>query len=89
VSGGFGWTHGIVVFVYCATMAAVGIRMAGRQRTTDDYFLAGRGLPWLAVAMSMYASVTSAVTGTDGGDGLHGGGGGWPRSSGRTSCSSC
>jgi SSS family transporter len=62
VSGGFGWTHGIVVLVYCAAMAAVGIRLAGRQRTTDDYFLAGRSLPWLAVAMSMYASVTSAVT---------------------------
>ena len=28
----------------------------------EDYFLAGRNLPWLAVGMSMFASLTSATT---------------------------
>ena len=34
----------------------------GRQRTTEDYFLAGRNMPWPAVGMSMFASLTSATT---------------------------
>lgn len=51
-----------VLFVYFAAMVAVGLKLAGRQRSTEDYFLAGRRMPWLAVAMSMFASLTSAVT---------------------------
>ncbi len=62
MSGGFSWIHGLVIAVYCAAMVAMGLRLAGRQKTSADFFLAGRNLPWLAVAMSMYASVTSAVT---------------------------
>ncbi|MBD3240159.1 MAG: sodium/solute symporter, partial [Chitinivibrionales bacterium] len=51
-----------VLIVYLAGMLVVGWRLAGRQKTTEDYFLAGRNMPWLAVGMSMFASVTSAVT---------------------------
>ncbi len=47
---------------YLAAMVYIGIRLAGRQKTTEDYFLAGRKMPWLPVAMSMYASLTSAIT---------------------------
>ncbi|MFH0878743.1 MAG: sodium/solute symporter [Lentisphaerota bacterium] len=47
---------------YFAAMIFIGILVARRQRTTEDYFLAGRKMPWLVVAMSMYASLTSAVT---------------------------
>ncbi|MFC1764395.1 sodium/solute symporter [Planctomycetota bacterium] len=43
-------------------MILIGLRFAGRQRTTEDYFLAGRNMPWLAVGMSMFASLTSATT---------------------------
>jgi SSS family solute:Na+ symporter len=52
----------VVLFAYFAAMVAIGLRLAGKQRTTEDYFLAGRRMPWLAVAMSMFASLTSAVT---------------------------
>lgn len=51
-----------VLAIYLAGMIAVGWRLSGRQKTTEDYFLAGRSMPWLAVGMSMFASVTSAVT---------------------------
>ncbi len=51
-----------VLSLYLLAMLAIGVRLARRQRTTEDYFLGGRRLPWLAVAMSMYASVTSAMT---------------------------
>ena len=51
-----------VLFVYLGGMLAIGVRLAGRQKTTEDFFLAGRRMPWLIVAMSMFASLTSAVT---------------------------
>lgn len=57
--GSLDWT---VMCIYLAAMVAIGAILAGRQKTTEDYFLAGRRLPWLAVGMSMFASLTSAMT---------------------------
>ena len=51
-----------VLFAYLGAMIVIGWLFAGRQKTTEDFFLAGRNVPWLVVAMSMYASLTSAVT---------------------------
>lgn len=51
-----------ILAIYLLTMIAIGWRFAGNQKTTEDFFLAGRKMPWLAVAMSMYASLTSAIT---------------------------
>ena len=45
-----------------AAMVGIGVFLSSRQKSTEDFFLAGRRMPWLAVAMSMYASLTSAVT---------------------------
>ena len=59
---GFSPLNYAVLGVYFAAVLLVGLRLARRQRTGDDFFLAGRRLPWLAVAMSLYASVTSAMT---------------------------
>ncbi len=58
----FGTLNTVVLAVYLAGLLAIGWRLARRQRTTEDFFLAGRNLPWWPVAMSMYASVTSAMT---------------------------
>ena len=52
----------VVLFAYLGGLILIGVRMAGRQRNTEDFFLAGRRMPWPIVAMSMYASLTSAVT---------------------------
>lgn len=51
-----------ILIAYLAGMIAVGFLFARRQRNTEDYFLAGRRMPWLVVGMSMYASLTSAIT---------------------------
>jgi SSS family transporter len=51
-----------ILFAYLAGMIAIGFRFARRQRNTEDFFLAGRRMPWLVVGMSMYASLTSAIT---------------------------
>ena len=58
----FGTLNYTILGVYLVLMFAVGVVVAGRQRTTEDYFLAGRRMPWLVVAMSMFASVTSATS---------------------------
>lgn len=58
----FGVLNTAVLVAYMVAMLVIGVFFAGRQRTAEDFFLAGRSLPWLPVAMSMYASVTSAST---------------------------
>lgn len=47
---------------YLLAMLGIGLGFARRQKNTEDFFLAGRKMPWLVVGMSMYASLTSAVT---------------------------
>jgi len=51
-----------ILAVYLLAMIAIGAWFARRHKTTEDYFLAGRKMPWLIVGMSMYASLTSAIT---------------------------
>ncbi|MDE2827670.1 MAG: sodium:solute symporter [Bacteroidota bacterium] len=52
----------IVIVVYLIGVAALGISLGGRQRSTDDYFLGGRNLPWWAVCFSVVATETSTLT---------------------------
>lgn len=58
----FGVLNTVILVVYMIAMLVIGLLFSGRQKTKEDFFLAGRALPWLPVAMSMYASVTSAST---------------------------
>ena len=51
-----------VIIVYLVGVTALGLYFTRRQRTTRDYFLGGRQLPWWAVTMSIVATETSAVT---------------------------
>jgi SSS family solute:Na+ symporter len=49
-----------VVFVlYCAGVLGVGFWVARRERTSNDYFLAGRRLPWFVIGASLIASSIS------------------------------
>ncbi len=58
----FGTLNYLVLGLYLAAMLGVGAFFSRKQENAEMFFLAGRRLPWLAVAMSMYASLTSAVT---------------------------
>ncbi|MDZ8118992.1 sodium:solute symporter family transporter [Pontiella agarivorans] len=58
----FGTLNYLVLLLYLAGMIGIGIHFSRRQENSEMFFLGGRKLPWLAVAMSMYASLTSAVT---------------------------
>ena len=50
----------LVLVVYLSALVWIGLRLAGKQRSTEDFFLGGRRMPWLAVGVSMFASLTSA-----------------------------
>ena len=58
----FGILNYAILIVYLTAMVWIGCLFAGKQKTTEDYFLAGRKMPWLIVGMSMFASLTSAVS---------------------------
>ncbi len=51
-----------VIAIYLIGVAALGIKMGGRQKSTTDYFLGGRDLPWWAVCFSVVATETSTLT---------------------------
>ena len=59
---GFGTLNYVVLFTYLAMVVSVGALFARKQKTSEDYFLAGRRMPWLVVGMSMFASLTSAIS---------------------------
>lgn len=47
---------------YLVGVVAFGIWVGGKQKTSDDYFLGGRDLPWWAVCGSIVATETSTLT---------------------------
>ncbi|RNL80603.1 sodium:solute symporter [Halostreptopolyspora alba] len=52
----------VVIAVYLLCSAWLGLRLSGRQRTTKDYFIGSRRMPWWAVCLSVVATETSALT---------------------------
>lgn len=60
--GDLRWLDFLVVFVYMAAMAGVGIWFARRQTTTESYFVAKRAIPGWAMGVSLYATLISSVT---------------------------
>ena len=52
----------VVVAAYMAGTTLIGHRLRGQQKTTRDFFLGGRRLPWYAVTASTVATTISAVT---------------------------
>ena len=56
------WIDLIVVAVYLAAMAALGLRFSRRQTSTESYFVAKRSVPGWAMGMSMLATMISSVT---------------------------
>ena len=51
-----------IVAVYLAGVTVAGVVVAGRQRTSRDYFLGGKSMAWWSVGFSIVASETSALT---------------------------
>lgn len=51
-----------IIAAYLIGITLFGIRFRKRQRTLRDYFLAGRDIPWWAIALSIVAAETSTLT---------------------------
>jgi solute:Na+ symporter, SSS family len=52
----------IIIFGYLIGIVAFGTWFGRKQKTTKDYFLGDRSVPWWAVAFSIVATETSTVT---------------------------
>jgi len=52
----------IIIFGYLIGITAFGILYAGKQETTEEYFVGDRSVPWWAIAMSIVATETSTIT---------------------------
>ncbi len=56
------WLDLAVIVVYLVVIAAIGLRLSGKQRSAADYFVGERGLSWWAVCFSIVATETSTLT---------------------------
>ena len=52
----------IIIVVYLAGVIAAGAWFGRKQNTTQQYFLAGRDVPWWAIGASIVATETSTIT---------------------------
>src|SRR3954463_9246899 len=52
----------VIIFGYLVGITAFGIWFAGRQETTEDYFVGDRSVPWWPIAASIVATETSTIT---------------------------
>ncbi len=59
---GFGLLDYTAMVAYLGGIVAMGVFFMMRQKDTEDYFLGGRRMHWFPVAISMFASLFSAVS---------------------------
>jgi SSS family transporter len=59
---GSGWSNWIVLAAYLVALVGVGIYFAKREKSTEDFFLAGRRIPWWAAGLSIFGTQLSAIT---------------------------
>jgi len=58
----FGAANYAVLVVYLIALLAMGAYFSRREKTTDDFFLAGRRVPWWAAGLSIFGTGLSAIT---------------------------
>ena len=51
-----------IIAIYLVGITLFGLRFRKRHRSLRDYFLAGRDIPWWAIALSIVAAETSTLT---------------------------
>src|SRR5918992_3922602 len=56
------WLDLVIIIGYLAGITLFGVWFSRKQRTTKDYFLGDRSVPWWAIAASIVATETSTVT---------------------------
>jgi len=62
MNGSFHTLDYLALIGYLAVIVGIGAYFSRRENSTDDYFLAGRRVPWWAAALSIFSTHLSAVT---------------------------
>lgn len=62
ISGSFGRLNWIILVAYLTLLLSIGFHFARREKTIDDFFLAGRRIPWWAAGLSIFGTQLSAIT---------------------------
>ncbi len=62
VSASFHPLDYLALIGYLVVIVGIGVYFSRRENTTDDYFLAGRRVPWWAASLSIFSTYLSAVT---------------------------
>lgn len=52
----------LIIAGYLLALVAIGVAVAGRQKSTDTYFVAGRSVPGWAAGLSLLATIITSVT---------------------------
>src|SRR5438093_3604014 len=52
----------VIIFGYLIGITLFGVWFSGKQKTTEDYFVCDRSVPWWAIAISIVATETSTIT---------------------------
>jgi len=61
-SGSLGVVDWVFVGAYVLIVFGIGVWATRRSETSDDYFLAGRSVPWLVTGLSLFATNMSGST---------------------------
>jgi SSS family solute:Na+ symporter len=59
---GFGTVDYFIVAGYLAAITLLGFLTGGRQKSSSDYFLGGKDIPWWAACFAIVATETSTLT---------------------------
>jgi SSS family transporter len=62
MNGYFNHSDWFVILFYLAGIIGLGVWFGRDQRTTRDYFLGSRNIPWWGIGLSIVAAETSALT---------------------------
>jgi len=60
--GSFGMLNYTILAIYMAALLAMGVYFSRREKSTDDFFKAGRRVPWWAAGLSIFGTQLSAIT---------------------------
>ncbi len=58
----FGTINYAVLVAYLAVLVAMGAYFSRREKSTEDFFLAGHRIPWWAAGLSIFGTGLSAIT---------------------------
>jgi len=60
--GRFGTLNYAVLGTYLLSLVAMGVYFSRREKSTEDFFKAGRRVPWWAAGLSIFGTQLSAIT---------------------------